>query len=249
MKCLCHTFHLDPKINTMKTSTLLPCLALGALLALSACDREDSKKDMSDDEIASTVENSLASGMGGATMSVDQSARTAANYNVPAYCGATRDTTINVNGPQSRYILNTVWTATVNCTGSIPTSIGYTLSGSSLYNGSNIDLEAILGGAATLTGLSGSGNYVLDGQLTRVGSGSLTTERRTKEFSSELYFDFDGLNISKTAYTILSGSATVTLNGAVVDGNDYNRTGNLVFNGDGTATLTLDNGAVFTINL
>lgn len=249
MKCHYHTFHIDPKIKTMKTSTLLPCLALGALMTFSACNRDSSKKDMSDDEIASTVENSLASGMGGATVSVDQSARTTTNYAVPSYCGATRDTTINVNGPQGRYILNTVWTATINCTGSIPSSISYTIGGSSLYNGTNIDLEAILGGAATMTGLSGSGNYVLDGQFTRVGNGSLTTDRRTKEFSSELYFDFDALNISKTSYTILSGSATVTINGAVVDGNSYARTGNLVFNGDGTATLTLDNGAVFTITL
>jgi hypothetical protein len=233
----------------MKISTLLPLLALAAALTFSACGRDKSDKEMSDDDIAASVESSLSAAEGGATLNMEQSARTSATFGVPAYCSLSGDSSINVTGSLGRYTLNSVWNWSVNCTGAVPTSISYALSGTSAYNGTNLDLDAILGGNFTLTGLTSGNNYILDGLLTRVGNGSLSTDKRTKEFSSEFFLDFDAVNISKSTSTIVSGSATVTLNGSVVDGNDYARTGSLVFNGDGTATLTLDNGAVFTITL
>jgi hypothetical protein len=35
----------------------------------------------------------------------------------------------------------------------------------------------------------------------------------------------------------------------VVDGTSFDRTASITFNGDGTYTVTLDGGAVFTFNL
>jgi hypothetical protein len=232
----------------MKTKTLLLLLALSSTIALGSCNRDKRDKEMSDADIAATVENSLASD-GGSALHAEQLARMSTNFAVPAFCSLNGDSTFSVTGSQGRYTLFSVWTWAVNCTGNIPTSISFTLSGSSNYDGTNLDLEAILGGNATLSGFGSGGNYILDGLLTRVGNGSLVTERRSKAFSSELYLDFDALNISKTTNEILSGTASLTLNGAVVDGVSYARTGSIVFNGGGSATLTLDNGAVFTLQL
>jgi hypothetical protein len=56
------------------------------------------------------------------------------------------------------------------------------------------------------------------------------------------------VEISKSTYEIIAGEGTVTVTGENSGGNSFSFTGSIVFNGDGTATLTL-NGTEYTINL
>jgi hypothetical protein len=58
--------------------------------------------------------------------------------------------------------------------------------------------------------------------------------------------NWTNINVNKDSRSIVSGTGTVNYSGSIA-GNTITRTGTIVYNGNGTATLTLDNGNVFTI--
>lgn len=87
--------------------------------------------------------------------------------------------------------------------------------------------------------------YVLNGILTR--SGLQTHKIANKDFISLLVITLQNVNVSKTDYSISSGTGfiTLTLN---FNGNVKLYSGNLVFLGNGSANFVL-NGNSYTINL
>jgi hypothetical protein len=82
-----------------------------------------------------------------------------------------------------------------------------------------------------------------------VGTGTTVIRNRKKEFSYTNHLVFTNVRVRKTDHTIASGTGTAHCVGTVVDGKDFDRTAAIVFNGDGTYTVTLDNGQVFMFNL
>lgn len=100
----------------------------------------------------------------------------------------------------------------------------------------------------TLAGLTPAATaYVLNGTFLR--SGSFTSKTDTaKHGNSNLSVTVQNINFRKPGRTIASGTATFSLTGSVPKKGNFSFTGTLVFNGDGTAKLTV-NGSVYTVNL
>jgi hypothetical protein len=233
----------------MKIKTLFSLLLIPAMFVLAACNREK-VTTMSDDEIAETVDGTVSELDGGSALDLSSSARTAALLNNSVFCGLTGDTTLTATGPQGRYTWTGTWSWIVNCTSGTPSSISLDNVGSATFDGTNFDFTNTFTGAFEMTGLDSTfTEFTTNGTSVRVGTGSTTVRNRVKEFSYTNNLVFTDVMVKKSDYTIASGTGTAHCVGTVVDGNDFDRTASIVFNGDGTYTVTLDNGGVYTFNL
>lgn len=232
----------------MKIKNLLPALFVAATLVFTACQKE-SLTVMSDDDVSQSMSDDFSESSGGTSTDITASARTAAILNNSIFCGLTGDSTYVYTGPAGLYNLTTTWTWVVTCTSGTPTSIDFTNSGSASYNGANLDFSNTFVGDAQVTDLSNATEFTAVGTSVRTGTGTISSKRRTKDFSYVTTFTYTDVKIKRTDYTISSGTGTAHCVGAVVDGDAFDRSATIVFNGDGTYTITLDNGKTFTFNL
>jgi hypothetical protein len=233
----------------MKIRILLSLLLIPAMLMLAACNRE--KFDtMSDDDIAETVDGTVSELNGGSATDLSSSARSAALLNNSVFCGLTGDTTMTAAGPQGRYNWTATWTWNVNCTSGTPSSISIDNVGAATFDGTNLDFANTFTSDFEMTGLgSAATEFITNGSSIRIGTGSTGLRNRRKEFSYTNTLAFSNVKVKKSDYTIASGSGTAHCVGIVVDGNNFDRTASINFNGDGTYTITTDNGTVYTFNL
>lgn len=233
----------------MKTNWTLAWLLIPSLWLTTACNREKITT-MSDDDIAETVDGTVSELDGGSATDISSSARTAALLNNSIFCGLTGDTTITATGPQGRYTWTGTWTWLVNCTSGTPSSISLDNVGSATFDGTNFDFANTFTGEWIINGLDSiSPGFTTNGTSIRVGTGTTTVRNRTKEFSYTNNLVFTDVIVNKTTHQITSGTGTAHCIGTVVEGDDFDRKADLLFNGDGTYTVTLDNGGVFTFNL
>jgi hypothetical protein len=224
-------------------------LLLLVSMMLTACNR-DSVTTMSDDDIAETVDGTMSELGGGAALDLGSSARTAALLNNSIFCGLTGDTTLSATGTQGLYTWTATWTWLVNCLSGTPSGISLDNIGSSTYDGTNFDFSNTFTGDFEMTGLSNTTTeYNVNGTSVRNGSGTTTVRNRVKDWNYTNTLAFTNVKVKKSDYTIASGSGTARCVGSVVDGTSFDRTASITFNADGTYTVTLDGGAVFTFNL
>ncbi len=83
----------------------------------------------------------------------------------------------------------------------------------------------------------------------RIGTGITAVRNRIKEFNYTNTLVFNNVNVKRLGNSIASGTDTVRFVGTVVDGVSFDRAGSMVFNGNDTYIVTLDNGTVFTFSL
>ena len=141
------------------------------------------------------------------------------------------------------------YTHTLNCNSSSqPDNIINALTYNGSFNGPR--LSSTNSGSATVTvaGLEqDSTNFVVSGEYKRAGAFQSKVGNKASGNSN---VDIVGTNIklSKSTRQILSGSGTIAITGTGPRGVSFSFTGTIVFNGDNTATLTI-NGNAYTINL
>lgn len=141
------------------------------------------------------------------------------------------------------------YTHTLNCTSSdVPDNVINTLAYKGSFDGPRLSSSNTGTANVTIAGLSPSAtNFVVNGEYVRDGS---FQSKIGNKASGNSHIDIVGTNItlSKPGRVILSGNATITITGTGPKGNSFSFAGTIVFNGDGTATLTI-NSAAYTINL
>ncbi|MFN8396448.1 MAG: hypothetical protein U0176_17620 [Bacteroidia bacterium] len=232
----------------MKIKTLLPSLLVAGTLMFTACNKE-AMTTMSDDDISESMSNDFSESSGGTSTDISASARTAAVLNSSVFCGLTGDSTFVYVGTGGRYNLTTTWTWVVTCTSGTPTSIDFTNTGNAAFNGTALSFTNTFVGDASITDLSNATEFTAAGTSVRTGTGSFEGKRRTKDFTYVTTFTYTDVKIKRSDYTISSGTGTAHCVGAVVDGEAFDRTATISFQGDGTYIVTLDNGNVYTFNL
>ena len=72
--------------------------------------------------------------------------------------------------------------------------------------------------------------------------------RRQNSFTSTINYALSNLIVDKRSHVIQSGTATLTVSGAGSAGRSFAFTATVAFNGNGSATLTI-NGKRFSVNL
>lgn len=138
---------------------------------------------------------------------------------------------------------------TLNCnTSSQPDNIINALTYSGSFNGPR--LSSTNSGSATVTvaGLEqDSTNFVVNGEYKRAGTFQSKVGNKASG-NSNVDIVVTNLILNKPNRKIISGNGTIAITGTGPRGANFSFTGTIVFNGDETATLTI-NGTVYTVNL
>jgi hypothetical protein len=166
-------------------------------------------------------------------------------------CGDTKNDTItrsNTIGSSISYQYTSIYTFTLHCAASLPDS----LTGSSTFTGtySGPFISSVYTGTTTssVTGiLPTAGSYTFNGTYSR--NGNFQSKKDTSNHGSHtVNITVSNLTLSKSTRTITGGTATFSVTGNVPKKGDWSYSGTLVYNGDGTANLTVS-GTVYIINL
>jgi hypothetical protein len=209
--------------------------------------------NVSNAEAADIVAGSLSANANGmASVSDDATADAVVIVTLNPPCGYTKTDSIsrqNIPGSPYVYSYSLKYAYTLNCNANNkPDNITGNLIFGGNYSGPNI--TAVGGGTTvfTIAGLSPTAlNFVVNGEYKRTGSFQSKIDT-TNHGNSNVDLVVSGLTLSKPHRIIVSGSATITVTGEVPKKGSFSFTGTIVFNGDGTANLTL-NGLKYLINL
>lgn len=230
--------------NTSKNHLIaLLLLASAALTAFSSCkkDPEEIIALISESEAAEIVETALSDRTAGAEMpTVDVAKLIESSL---GNCGVPGDTSFSKNkaGAVSyNYAYQLGWV--VNCNAlNIPQNATTTLKGTGTFGTARWDGSTQSSGSLTFTGLSLSEPaYIANGTYT--ASGDLTGDFRKTDPALDCTTELTltNLSISKTNYTITGGTGTLKVTATNASGQTKTLSGTLVFNADGTVTVTVN---------
>ncbi len=251
---------IKPKLVMKKLKlSLIGLLLLGAV----ACNKTDKSTNpkpagslsanVSTDDAADMVAGSLSLNSNGvANVTADVTFNASALANTHPACGTTKNDTISrksATGATVAYSYNLTYNFMVLCnTANQPDSLSSSLIYSGSYSGPNISTSNSGSSIFTVGGLlSTAPDFIINGEYK--SNGSFKSKRDTTNAgNSAVDIVIKGLTVQKPSRAIVSGTATISISGDVPKKGNFSYTGTLVFNNDGTATLTI-NGTVYTINL
>lgn len=236
------------------TSRIFFILVLVA--ALGGCRKTETTETVTADDAADAVSSSLTTASGGISESATDVAQFTysqgygKNGSVQTLtCGVPFDTTItrtHTGTVTASYTYHGQYL--LSCNAMVPESVAYTGSHTGNYDGLKMQSSNSGNSSLTVTGLQPSAQqYTVSGSYSR--SGSCTSKvRNHNTFTSEINITLTNVAISKSTMKITGGNGTATVQCSTTGGRNYNFTGDIVFNGDNTATLTV-NGNSYTIQL
>lgn len=222
---------------------------LALTLVLSACSEEAVETLVSEEEAAEVVTNAVAADVEGMTAEVEEAAEMAEAYAYASYCGMSFDSTLTHadNSGIRTYDYTFAWDWTLNCTSlNIPESLTYSSASTGSYEVPRMSSSD--GGTHnfTIAGLNlSSTEFIYNGTYSRSGTQQSNINTQNS-FTSNLQVTASNVTIEKSTQTITGGTATITLSGSGSGGTAFSFPGTLVFNGNQSATLTL-NGNTYQI--
>ncbi|MFN0037175.1 MAG: hypothetical protein ACKVUS_19125 [Saprospiraceae bacterium] len=226
---------------------LLPLFALlffAALAALTSCRKDPHEviELLSNSEATEIIEDAVASRTAGFTApTVDAAALVETYLNS---CGTPGDTSINKTKSSGvatyDYTFGMDWLVTCSNLG-VPQSANVGIAGNGDFASPHwTGTEATIGDL-TFTGLSPqeaaytvNGSYDLAGNLT----GSLRNV--SPSFDCTVALELTNLTMDKSTYKITGGGGTATVTASTANGQTKTLNGTLVFNGNGSATVTVN---------
>ncbi|MDP9076194.1 MAG: hypothetical protein M3O71_02125 [Bacteroidota bacterium] len=227
------------------------------LAAAVSCKKNDSssvniKGNVSNDEAADMVAASVSTnlnGVAGVSGDVTVSAQAFVGLHLP--CGTSKSDSVSrqSTGTNVSYSYKLKYSYMLNCNSdNQPDNLVSNLAYSGTYSGPHISSSNSGSSAFIVGGLSPSATaYVINGEYKRDGSFKSKVDT-TNAGSSSIDIAVKSLTLSKPDRKIASGSATFTITGNVPKKGNFNYNGSIVFNGDGTANLTV-NGTVYVVVL
>lgn len=166
-------------------------------------------------------------------------------------CGDTKNDTVtrsSASGAAIGYTYTSIYSFTLHCNGNAPDSLTSSSAFSGTYTGPFISSTYTGNTTLTVLGLLPSaGSYTLNGTYTRNGNFQSNKNTSTKG-THTVNITITNVTISKTTHTITGGTATFSVSGNVPGKGNWSYSGTLVYNGDGTANLSLS-GTVYIVNL
>jgi len=228
--------------------SLMAMLLLGAV----ACNKNNSSI-----RVNSNVSNAEAADMVAASVNGVGNLADDASINATVFatthpaCGTIRSDTVsrqNPTGSSATYNYMSTYNFIVNCVNNQPDNLSSNLVYNDTFSNSNFSSTNSGSSVFTVTGLAPTAtDFVINGEYKR--NGSFNSKIDTSNHGTQnVDIVINALTIRRPARTIASGTATTSVTGYVPKKGSFSYTGTLVFNGDGTAKLTL-NGTVYLINL
>lgn len=243
-------------MKNRKLISALVALIFSASL-FSSCRKEEEEVPVTTDDAADVITYSMQKSSGGYASEAEEAAACMTEEGLQTttptlQCGIPFDSTVtlnfNTNNVSASYTLS--WDLLLSCNNqNVPQSLAFNSPYTGSYNGPLMSSSNSGNIAWTVTGL-GSGSsvpYSFSGTFSR--SGSHTSKVRNKTtFTSDLQVTITAVTVDKTTQHITGGNGNVTLNCQSSTGKTYSFTGTIVFNNNGTATLTI-NSTTYTITL
>lgn len=232
--------------------SIVAMLMLGAV----ACKKSETSSglttNVSNSEAADMVASSLSlnsNGVANVSADVALDATTYSNAHLP--CGTVKADSISrqsLAGSAYTYSYNLKYNYTVMCTNNVPDNLSGSLAYSGSFSGPNLSSANSGSAVFTVAGLSPTASsFVINGEYKRAGSFKSKVDT-THAGNSNIDVVVSSLTVTKPGRVITGGTATISVTGDVPKKGNFTYAGTLVFNSDGTATLTL-NGTVYKINL
>lgn len=224
------SLHHIRKHNPMRMHYLFMFMAM---FLLAACQKSQGSLELSDEDMASTVEANLRTDDGGVILDIQQAVAIIGTTLFP--CDLTIDTTFKKNN--ANFNLNQHISWKVLCEDKVPSKIVYSQSGSWQLNRIFLQAASNTQSMLFITPLTNVELVKVNGDVLREGQNILTRPNFSREFSHSFSLTFQDVAIRKSNYTIASGKAIFQIAGAVKDGKAFSEKGSLVFNGDKTASM------------
>lgn len=239
----------------MKRILFLSALALAFL---SSCDKEEDKVNqiqLSGEEAASLIAASLGEDQGGLqaifidAVTVVNEVSDANSGGRQAACGASDNTTFayaSQDGEDPAYSFNYDYGWTLICSDAQPSQIDLGLS----YDGSmeSTGFSIMFDGASDFSVTDIFEEVItINGTHGQNASYNVTNEGQQYSGTNTFGYTLTDIRVSKTDSNVQSGTAAVLLTGLTNQG-AYTINATIVYNGDGTATITI-NGDVYGVDI
>ena len=226
------------------------------LVGAMACNKSDKSTSanvsgsITTDDAADMVAGSLSANSNGlANVSADATLDATTYVNAHVGCGTAKSDTISRHNSGSNwsYSYQLTYNYVVNCVNNVPDNLSSNLTYSGNFSGPNMTSTNSGTSDFTVGGLApGSNTFVINGEYKRSGSFASKIDT-THNGNSNIDINVSALTLTRPGRVIASGTATFSISGTSKKGS-FSFTGTVVFNGDGTAKVTI-NGTVYTINL
>jgi hypothetical protein len=243
-------------MKTIKITALL----MAIIGTLTSCQKSEVLSEVasnvastvSSDDIASVVQYATSSETGGLSTTLTTVGSFAYSRNNASYCGKGKDTTATYSKTSSgglySYSYTQNWSWSLNCsTAKLPSNLSYKSTLTGQYKAPKTTSNDKGDVNFTISGLEvSSPNYKYAGSYTRNGTQSVSV-LQAKDLTTTINMTITDIQVNKSTLKIQSGGkATFTLDAKNSLGKTVTYTGTILFNGDGTATITL-NGAANSI--
>jgi hypothetical protein len=223
------------------------------LVSFMACQKSnDLSANVTNEEAADMVAGSISySSNGVGNISDDASFTASSPTSKHLTCGSTVTDTVARHSTvaPNPYSYKLIYSYTLTCNANnLPDNLKGNLTYSGFFGSPNISFTNTGSATFVVAGLTPTAlNYVINGEYKSTGTFKSKIDT-TNTGTANIDVVISNLTLTKPARLIKSGTTTVTVTGTVPKKGNFNFIGNLVFNGDGTATLTLAT-SVYTINL
>ncbi len=243
--------------NQQMTTYWKLCLILLLGLFVLSCKKNESEivEGVSTDEAVEIISKAISSESYGLVSNITEASEKAKSTKVyteapTINCGQGYQNNFTADESTNNYSYNYSINATylLNCTAAkLPQAFTYTHNLKGTYDTNRMESDDTAQSSFSITGLEvQADNAVLNGEYNRTGSQDYTLAN-AKEFDSKTSVIVKNINLNKVTAEILSGTASVNLE-VIYMSKAYKFSGNIVFNGNDSATITV-NGATYTIQL
>jgi uncharacterized protein YpmS len=216
----------------------------------TSCTKEETV-EMTEEEAVEIIETSLQKNSGGMVESIEAYTEKIVTDTVNTLCAILYQDNFNFDFDSGAVVAayTVDWSYEFACNNlNLPISAQFDLVAQGTYQSNRMNSADNMSGNLEVTGLAlSSTDLVFDGNYSRAGTQDITTNFNSRSLNSTVSIAINSINISKSSYQIVSGSAEVVLTGNDQN-NNFSYSGMVVFNGGGSATLTM-NGNSYTINL
>jgi hypothetical protein len=229
----------------MKRTFIITLITLTAF----ACNKEE--KTVNEEDAVETVTNSMSQENAGLASQTEDAAKITEIALESPLCGVSQDTVIVKTYSSATRSLDYTfnWGWVVNCTSGVPSDITFDYSSNGVYDTPRISSDDNATATIVLTQLPMVNPEYL-ANITYTRNGTQDSKKGAElSFTSVITATGTDITINKETYEITGGTISVEITGTVEDGDSFEYAGDLVFNGGGSATITLANGNVYEITI
>lgn len=224
--------------------SILAFALFAALFTFASCrkDAEEIVALLTDSEAAEIAESAVSERTAGATMpTIDMTEILAA---IPQTCDVPGDTSLQrtggVAGTSYNYSFTLGWL--VDCNDfNIPQSASVDVTGAGTFSSAHWSGNDQCTGDLAITGVAPSAtDYVVNGSFALTGSMTGSLRHNDPTLTVNTTVNLSNMTVRKSDYVITGGNGTLVITASNAQGNTQTVNGTLVFNGDGTVTVTIN---------